>query len=121
MPSPWNSEKVLIAAFGNTVAGVNLGISALVDAPLRSQLAGDFVMINDTRVQTVDTRLEVPVVSAPVVEDPSGVSTPLPQNNSPMPSRPGWLLPVLVLAIALIVVVIVIVILTNFRSTRKNS
>lgn len=121
MPSPWNSEKVLIAAFGNTVAGVNLGISALVDAPLRSQLAGDFAMINGTRVQTVDTRLELPVVSAPVAEDPSGVSTPLPQNNIPLPSRPGWLLPVLVLAIALIVVVIVIAILTNFRNTRKNS
>ena len=121
LPSPWNSEKVLIAAFGNTAAGVNLGISALVDSPLRSQLAGDFAMINAARVQTVDTRLELPVVSAPVAENPSGVSTPLPQDNLPLPSRPGWLLPVLVLAIALIVVVIVIAILTNLRNTRKNS
>ncbi len=121
MPSPWNSEKVLIAAFGNTVAGVNLGISALVDSPLRSQLAGDFAMINDARVQTVDTRLELPVVSAPVAENPSVVGTPLPQINSPLPSRPAWLLPVLVLAIALIIIVIVIAILTNFRNTRKNS
>ncbi len=121
MPSPWNSEKVLIAAFGNTVAGVNLGISALVDSPLRSQLAGDFAMIDNTRVQTVDTRLELPVVSTPVVQDPSGVSTPLPQINSSLPSRPGWLLPVLVLAIVLIIVVIVVAILTNFRNTRKNS
>lgn len=121
LPSPWNSEKVLIAAFGNTAAGVNLGISALVDSPLRSQLAGDFAMINAARVQTVDTRLELPVLSAPVAENPSGVSTPLPQDNLPLPSRPGWLLPVLVLAIALIVVVIVIAILTNLRNTRKNS
>ena len=112
---------MLIAAFGNTTAGVNLGISALVDSPLRSQLAGDFAMINAARVQTVDTRLELPVVSAPVAENPSGVSTPLPQDNLPLPSRPGWLLPVLVLAIALIVVVIVIAILTNLRNTRKNS
>lgn len=122
MPSPWNSEKVLIAAFGNTVTGVNWGISALVDTPLRSQLAGDFAVINDTRVQTIDTRVVLPVANTPVAQAPSGISTPLPQTNPTLPnSRPVWLLPVLVLAIALIVVVIVVAVFTNFRGTRKNS
>jgi hypothetical protein len=121
MPSPWNSEKVLIAAFGNTTTGVNWGISALVDAPLRSQLAGDFAVINNTRVQTIDTRLVLPVANTPIAQG-SAVATPLPQTNSTQPSsRPAWLLPVLVIAIVLIIVVIVIALFTNFRSTRKNS
>jgi len=121
MPSPWNSEKVLIAAFGNTTTGVNWGISALVDSPLRSQLAGDFAVINNTRVQTIDTRLVLPVANTPIAQD-SSVPAPLPQTNSTQPgSRPAWLLPVLVIAIVLIVVVIVIALFTNFRSTRKNS
>jgi hypothetical protein len=120
MPSPWNSEKVLIAAFGNTVPGVNLGISALVDSILRSQLAGDFAVINDVRVQTVDTRLVLPIVNTPVAENPSGVPTPLSQTDIPLSSRPSWLLPMLVFAIILIVIVIVVAVLANFRSTRKN-
>jgi hypothetical protein len=122
MASPWNTEKVLITAFGNTVAGVNLGISALVDSSLRSQLAGNFAVINNnTRVQTVDTRLVQPVISTPVVPNPSGDSTPLAPTPVPFSSRPGWLLPVLALAIILIIIVVVVAILSNFRNTRKNS
>jgi hypothetical protein len=123
MPSPWNNDKVLIAALGNTVTGVNWAISALVDPALRSQLAGDFAVVNNTRIQTVDTRLEVPVANTPVVAQNSpGISTPMPQTNSAPPSsHPAWLLPMLILAILLIVVVIAIAIFTNFRNTHKNS
>lgn len=119
MPSPWNNEKILIAALGNTTVGVNWGISALVDSSLRSQLAGDFAVINNTRVQTIDTRLVVPIVNTPVAQP--GVSTPLPPIDPTVPSRPSWLLPMLVLAIILIVVVVVVAVLTNFRSKRKSS
>jgi hypothetical protein len=121
MPSPWNSEKVLIAALGNTVTGVNWGILALADSALRAQLAGDFAVVNNTRIQTVDTRLVVPVVNTPTVPLAPDLLTPLPQTDSiPPSSRPLWLLPALVLAIVLIIIVIVAAILINFRNKRKS-
>ena len=122
MPSPWNSEKVVIAALGNTDTGVNWGVSALVDSTLRSQLGGDFAVINNTRVQTIDTRLVQPLVVTPVVSDPSGISTPIPAVTpvTPAINRPAWLLPVLILSIILIIVIIGVAIVTNSRNTRKK-
>lgn len=121
LPSPWNSEKVLIAALGNTVTGVNWGISALVDSPVRSQLAGDFALINNTRVQTIDTRLVLPIANTPVPQESSTVAPPLAQSQiTSFGNRPAWLLPTLVLAIVLIVIIIVIAALANFRSSKKS-
>lgn len=121
MPSPWNSEKVLIAAFGNTATGVDWGISALVDTPLRSQLAGDFAVINETRVQTIDTRLVMPVANTPVPQASTGQTAPVTEPDATPPiSRPVWLIPALIFAIGLIVVVVAFAVLMNFRNTRKN-
>ena len=122
IPSPWNSEKVLIAALGNTATGVNWSISSLVDTTLRSQLAGDFALINETRVQTIDTRLVVPMAVEPAaVQTPADNGTPAP---APSPvttnSRPAWLLPMLVLTILLIAFVIGAAIFTNLKNSRKS-
>jgi hypothetical protein len=122
--SPWNSEKVVIAALGNTETGVNWGVSALSDLALRSQLAGDFAVINGARVQTVDTRLILPVANTPEAQVSSGLPTLQPQPNTPLTpnsNRPVWLFPALILVIALIVVVVVLAIVANLRATRKNN
>jgi hypothetical protein len=119
MPSPWNKEKVLIAAFGNTATGVNWGISALVDSSLRSQLAGDFAVINNTRIQTVDTNLAVPIYIPTVM--PNGQ----PGQPSPSPAdidftsevnRPGWILPALGVSALLTLILIGFVIYVNRRT-----
>lgn len=124
MPSPWNSKKTLIAAFGNTVTGLNWGISSLADPLLRSQLAGDFAVIDNNRVQTIDTRLVVPVANTPgaISQNPSDPLTPLPQTDYSVSSnnRPSWLLPALVLTVGLIIIVIIVAVFVNIRSTRKN-
>lgn len=121
MPSPWNNEKTLISVFGNNTAGVNSGISALVNSTLRSQLAGDFAVVNDTRVQTVDTSLALPVINTPVLPEVSGALTPQPQTDFvPVDSRPVWVLPVLALIIILIIVLVVFSVLANLRNSRKN-
>jgi hypothetical protein len=109
---------------GNSATGVNWGISSLVDAPLRSQLAGDFAVINDFRIQTVDTRLVVPVENTPVPQLPSEMLTPSPLSQpsgaSPSGSRPAWLLPALILTIVLVVLVIFAVVFLTLRSWRKK-
>ena len=121
LPSPWNHEKTLITAFGNNSAGVNSGVSALVDPSLRSQLAGDFAVVNDNRVQTVDTRIEMPLIATPAAQPPPANSATQPGTDFvPANSRPLWLLPVLSLTILLIIVVVVFAALANFRNTRKN-
>ena len=120
--SPWNNEKALIAAFGNTDTGLGWGISALVDSPLRSQLAGDFAVINQTRVQAIDTRLVVPVANSPAEQTDPVNTTPQiqPITETVSTSRPAWLLPALVVSIVLIVIVIVIAMAANVKNNRKT-
>lgn len=119
MPSPWNSEKVLIAAFGNTATGVNWGISALVDSSLRSQLAGDFAVINNTRIQTVDTSLAVPInVPTVMPNDQPGQSSPPPADIdfTSEVNRPSWILPALGVSALLTLILIGFVIYVNRRT-----
>lgn len=119
LPSPWNEEKALIAALGNTPEGVAWGISALVDPVVRSQLAGNVAVINNTQVQAIDTRLMMPSIPEPVQANTAEAPEDLPEPIVPTDSRPVWLLPALIIAVVLILVVILVAILSNFRSNRK--
>jgi hypothetical protein len=108
-PSPWNPSNLVVAAFGNSPQGVTWAASALVDAPLRSRLAGNFAAINGTQVVTTDTRLSPyaqgsePVAGNIIPGVNSNVDlTPPPAN------RPDWILPAIYVASALILVVLLI-------------
>lgn len=121
MPSPWNSSNVVVAALGNTTQGVGWGAAALSDSPLGGQLAGNFAVINDTRVQTTDTRLGVSVATAPAIE-PLEPVLPTAQPNLPTPtaSRPTWILVAIQVFVGLIVLVLIFVLWSGWRRSRPG-
>ncbi len=116
-PSPWNKEKIVIAALGNTAQGVTWAASALYDAILRPQLAGNFDVVTDVRVQSVDTRLSVPsgqTLSTPAPDGSTQTSNP-PVNTTPVVARPSWILPVLFASILLMIILIGGVVYVNWH------
>ena len=106
MPSPWNSDNVILAVLGNTPQGLGWATSALIDSDLRSQLAGNFAVINDQQIITTDTRLS-PTISEPTpvaevaVVPPSSVDTTSPSEGQ----QTAWLFPVFILSVVLIILV----------------
>ncbi len=124
MASPWNPDNMIIAAFGNSPEGVSWAASALVDAPLRSRLAGNFAAISGSQVIATDTRLTGFVTGANNAV--SGISPGViaPVNlilNSPAAGQPSWLLPAIYLASILILVVLFSVILGAWIRGRKGN
>lgn len=118
--SPWNTEKVVIAALGNNPTGEAWAASSLFDVNLRSQLAGNFAVLNNTHIQTMDTRLAVPVITTPGASDQLSVqsTTPLSQIDvTPQANRPAWILPALFIAALFSLILIGAVATLNWRRT----
>lgn len=118
--SPWNSDKVVITALGNTPQGQEWAASSLYDTKLLSQLAGNFAVINDTRVQTVDTRFAIPENTAQIAPNQTEqFATPSAAIDiTPIVNRPGWILPALQVTAVLTLIFITVVVLVTRRRAR---
>ncbi len=119
--SPWNPDNVILLALGNSTQGSSWAASSLVDAPLRTQLAGNFAAINGTQVVATDTRL-ISFVPSNVVQ---GVTNNTSTGgkialDSPVASRPGYILPAIYALVALIVLLLLGVILGAWNRARKS-
>ncbi len=121
LTSPWNSERVVFAALGNTADGIAWATSSLAESPLRGQLAGNFAVINRTQVRTADTRLgqplketaEQPPVELPVAPGPVDIDL-----TPPPPNQPAWILPTLGVAVGVVFLILLVVLINNARSRR---
>lgn len=120
LPSPWNPQNLVIAALGNSPQGVAWASSALVDAPLRTRLAGNFAAISGSQVVTTDTRLvsysqSPDTVTANVIPniDTKADLTPPPTN------RPIWILPAIYVASGLIGLVLLIALISALVRRRR--
>ncbi len=118
LTSPWNSNKVIIAALGNTEQGVTWAASHLI-APLSFALKGNFAVIDNTKVTTADTRIAsiAPLASTQVPGSTPAVQAVPPTLNLGAPVavyRPGWLLPALIVTFILILATIFIAVYVNW-------
>lgn len=120
--SPWNNERVILAALGNTAQGVKWSSSALIDAPMRSQIAGNFAVINDQQVIATDTRLPSLNQLPQGGEDVPGETSPDTQPQQPETSyeRPGWILIALGVSSGLAVLVLVIAAFSSWSRNRTR-
>ena len=120
LTSPWNVERVILAVLGNTAEGVKWSGAALIDAPMRSQIAGNFAVINDRQVITTDTRLPTIIQQPLLSEDVPGSPTPSGNSQQLQTSyeRPGWILVALGLSATLAVVVLLFTIYTSWSRNR---
>ncbi len=111
LPSPWNSNNVILAALGNTTQGVDWAVSALVDPNLQAKLAGNIAVINGNQIVSTDTRVTNVTTGASPAGAPAISATPAVSNIlAPAPSQTGWIIPVMVVAIILIVVILIVAI-----------
>jgi hypothetical protein len=121
LQSPWNENNIAIVALGNTEQGVIKAASALFDPTLRGQLAGNFAAINGTQVQTVDTRVGLPVAEPAVTPDVVDPLIPQPIQadlTPPVVSRPVWLLIAIQVIIGLILIIVLLIFWNQWRRSR---
>ena len=122
LPSPWNSEKVVLAVLGNTQDGIPMAGVTLTRDELTSELAGNFAIIYGDQVLTTDTRLGISKeglisgLSVAVTVTPSSVAVPPTQVQSQaVEKRPGWILPLIVFITLLIVGFLAFILYREFR------
>jgi len=122
--SPWNPKNVIIALLGNSSQGEVWATSAMTDAALRSQISGNFVLVNGPQILASDTRVfpisspspsekETPDVSINVTPEPGAQDAPLYQDRD-------WIPPAILIGVALIVLVIVFVAIRSLLQRRSR-
>lgn len=122
LPSPWNKGNIIVAAVGNLRQGTAWAISALYTSSLRSNLAGNFAVINDQQVTTTDTRLAMPEDNvAPTPSSGDVIVVPPVVDTTPVPvERPIWILPALIGTFSLVVLILLVVAYQAARNSRDH-
>ncbi len=122
MPSPWNPNNIVLAALGNTPKGVSWATSALIDPTLRSSLAGNFDVINNRQILTIDTRISSVTSATSVPTLLPGVQALAPGTGVPTasPSRPSWILPLIVVLVVLIILILIFVVVGSRLRDRMH-
>ena len=101
LPSPWNTDRVILAVMGNTANGVPMAGVTLTQDDLVSRLAGNFAVLYEDQVVTTDTRLGVGkegiISQLPVaVTVTPSVDSVVPSTAAPVTeAKPQWILPVI--------------------------
>jgi hypothetical protein len=122
LSSPWNPDRTIVIAAGNTSKAVLWAASDLIE-PQSYRLAGNFAAINDQQVITTDTRLSNASPNAPAPLQTPGVVAVQPQVNAsqPAPYRPAWILPSLIALGLLIALIVAIRIYSMWARARSES
>jgi hypothetical protein len=119
IPSPWNSNNVVLAALGNTVQGVNWAVSALTDPNLQARLAGNVAVVNASQIISTDTRIVNVTTGSSATGVPSVNLAPANQNTvTSLPSQSGWIVPVMIGALILIVVILIVTFVGSWSRNR---
>jgi cellulose synthase operon protein B len=122
MPSPWNPANIVLAVLGNQAQGVSWATSALIDPTLRSNLAGNFDVINNRQILTSDTRVSSIISATSIPPMQSGVQALPPSTGTTAASsssRPAWILPSIAATVFLIVVILVFVVIGGWLRSRR--
>jgi hypothetical protein len=114
LQSPWNPENVIITVAGNSPEGVFWAGEALLGEASRAKLLGNFAVVTDKQIITVDTRLiseDLPVSSPATMLDDT--QQPVTQPEVEDYSTPLWIPVALGLTVVLILIVIGVAIYMN--------
>jgi hypothetical protein len=114
LQSPWNPENVIITVAGNSPEGVFWAGEALLGEASRAKLLGNFAVVTDKQIITVDTRLiseDLPVSSPATM--PDDTQQPVTQPEVEDYSTPLWIPVALGFTVVLILIVIGVAIYMN--------
>ncbi|RME79797.1 MAG: DUF11 domain-containing protein, partial [Chloroflexi bacterium] len=88
LPSPWNDDRALLVATGTTRTGLAWAVRAASDPNLNWQLGGNLVVVNDKKLQAIDTRelftTEIRQAVAQIVPELTPVATVVPPTPTPI-------------------------------------
>lgn len=117
LTSPWNSKNVIFGLFGNSAQGVSWATQALTDDLLRSQVSGNFVIVNGSQIIASDTRLLPVSVSPTVSSDQQIVVIPTMGPESEMPKKQyvNWIPSAIGVVTGIIFVILVVVMIRPLR------
>lgn len=118
LPSPWDLKNLIVTVLGNSPQGINWASEALLNPNTRQSISGNFVVVNNSQIISVDTRLLDLGTDALATPQPSQEGQPVATTTPTQTASThvaSWILPVLIVAIALIFCVIVIAVITNKR------
>ena len=123
LPSPWNADKIILTVVGNSSAGIRWANAALFEPVLRSSLAGNFAVIEGTQILTGDTRYLTAESAAlkPPVASTAGPQSAALDVTPPMPMRPTWILPTLIVSISSVVLLLLWLVLGNRLKHRPKT
>ncbi len=128
IPSPWNESQALLAVTGTGDEGVTWATRSLLNSDLRQQLEGDLALIRDQEIQALDTRkltrgglatavstavpeLTLVVTVTPTATPPGlAVAAATPAAQSSEETRPGWLIPLVVVTTLTVVIIFAVTI-----------
>ena len=123
--SPWNPENVVLAVLGNSTQGETWATTAMNNPDLRSQVSGNFVIVNDQQILASDTRV-FPISESPteMSEAPEITIMTTPgtdeQPMAPMQNQ-DWIPTAIMVGIGLIVLIIIIVLIRSFLQKRSRT
>lgn len=125
LPSPWNTDRVILAVLGNTPDGIPMAGTTLIQDDLVARLAGNFAVLYADQVVTTDTRLGISKESI-ISQLPVAVTvTPAPDIVAPpatpreTEARPGWILPLVGVVTLVILVFFVFMLQKEATANRK--
>jgi hypothetical protein len=114
MASPWNSNQAMLAILGNQPQGLMWAATSFIDPDLRSELAGNFAVINDRQILTADTRLSSQITTGPLGEEDIIVVPPIDDTTPPMAEPPEWILPAIIGLVSVIALIIVVALIRRW-------
>lgn len=121
MNSPFNIEKPILVLAGNSDEGLTMAGDALLQSPLRNQLAGVFAVTNGTQIATANASAAFSALGTLLPPSQAVVTTPIPASSrAPAALKPpGWLLPVLIASGIAILLIIGLVVVNAFARRRE--
>lgn len=125
LQSPWEHNNIILAVVGNSPEGITWASAPLEDSRLRSQLSGNFAIVEAQRVISTDTRL-TPLSMIQQTPIPGTIAAPTavasnPNVPAPVENNYAWIPTLLSVfgILTLIVITIAVYPLWNNNRTRK--
>jgi hypothetical protein len=125
LPSPWNTDRVILAALGNTTDGIPMAGATLIQDDLVARLEGNFAVLYADQVVTTDTRLGISKESiisqlpVAVTVTPASETVAPPAAPQETEARPGWILPLVGVVTLVIFVFFVFLLQKEAAANRK--
>lgn len=135
LKSPWNENRIIMAALGSTSEGLKWAATALTDPTFVTQLNGNYAVTNGLQVYSVDTlagsgtmnigvtavpEMAVIVTPAALTNVESNLAPAIPTNASPFEIDPKIWIPYAIAVISIITILVVIIVVSVNTRRRRD-